>query len=201
MSEKFVITITREFGSLGRPIAREMSQLLGIEYYDRDIVEATSKKMKLPVSKISEHEEKYESRLFSMILPLGSDSVTKQDEIFNVQQDIIRDLAAKESCIIVGRCADYIFRDQKNVLNIYIYAPIEARYKNCVEVLKMSPEEAMKMIYKVDKARANYHKRYAKYLPGDQDSKHVMIDSSLLGVDGTARILAEIAKERFGLQS
>lgn len=197
---KYIITITRQFGSLGRPIAKRMSELLGIEYYDRDIVEATSKKMNLPVSKISEHEEKYETSLFSMVLPLGSDSMTKQDQIFEVQKEVIRELAQKDSCIIVGRCADYIFRGMPNVLNIYIYAPVMARYVNCVESLKMKPEEATRMIYKVDKARANYHKRYAKYLPEDMDSKQIMIDSSMLGVDGTAEFLVELVKKRFGLQ-
>lgn len=197
--KKYIVTITRQFGSLGRPIAREMSELLKIEYYDRDIVEATSKKMNLPVSKISEHEETYSTNLFSMLLPLGSDSIAKQDEIYNVQKQVIREMAEKESCIIVGRCADYIFRDHRNVLNIYIYAPVDARYKNCVEVLKMKPEEATKMIYKVDKARTAYHKRYAKYAPGDPDSKQIMIDSSMLGVRGTAEVLAEIVQRRFGL--
>ena len=99
----------------------------------------------------------------------------------------------------VGRCVDYIFRDHRNVLNIYIYAPVDARYKNCVEVLKMKPEEATKMIYKVDKARTAYHKRYAKYAPGDLDSKQIMIVSSMLGVKGTAEVLAEIVQRRFGL--
>ena len=197
--KKYIVTITRQFGSLGRPIAREMSELLKIEYYDRDIVEATSKKMNLPVSKISEHEEPYSTNLFSMLLPLGSDSIAKQDEIYNVQKEVIREMAEKESCIIVGRCADYIFRDHRNVLNIYIYAPVDARYKNCVEVLRMKPEEATKMIYKVDKARTAYHKRYAKYAPGDPDSKQIMIDSSMLGVKGTAEVLAEIVQRRFGL--
>ena len=107
--KKYIVTITRQFGSLGRPIAREMSEILGIEYYDRDIVEETSKKMNLPVSKISEHEETYSTNLFSMLLPLGSDSIAKQDEIYNVQKQVIREMAEKESCIIVGRCADYIF--------------------------------------------------------------------------------------------
>ena len=116
-----------------------------------------------------------------------------------MQKQVIREMAEKESCIIVGRCADYIFRDHRNVLNIYIYAPVDARYKNCVEVLKMKPEEATKMIYKVDKARTVYHKRYAKYALGDPDSKQIMIDSSMLGVRGTAEILAEIVQKRFGL--
>lgn len=158
--KKYIVTITRQFGSLGRPIAREMSEILGIEYYDRDIVEATSKKMNLPVSKISEHEETYSTSLFPMLLPLGSDSIAKQDEIYNVQKEVIREMAEKESCIIVGRCADYIFRDHRNVLNIYIYA---------------------------------------KYAPGDPDSKQIMIDSSMLGVKGTAEMLAEIVQRRFGL--
>ena len=138
-------------------------------------------------------------KLLSMLLPLGSDSIAKQDEIYNVQKQVIREMAEKESCIIVGRCADYIFRDHRNVLNIYIYAPVDARYKNCVEVLKMKPEEATKMIYKVDKARTVYHKRYAKYALGDPDSKQIMIDPSMLGVRGTAEILAEIVQKRFGL--
>lgn len=158
--KKYIVTITRQFGSLGRPIAREMSEIPGIEYYDRDIVEATSKKMNLPVSKISEHEETYSTSLFPMLLPLGSDSIAKQDEIYNVQKEVIREMAEKESCIIVGRCADYIFRDHRNVLNIYIYA---------------------------------------KYAPGDPDSKQIMIDSSMLGVKGTAEVLAEIVQRRFGL--
>ena len=158
--KKYIVTITRQFGSLGRPLAREMSEILGIEYYDRDIVEATSKKMNLPVSKISEHEETYSTSLFPMLLPLGSDSIAKQDEIYNVQKEVIREMAEKESCIIVGRCADYIFRDHRNVLNIYIYA---------------------------------------KYAPGDPDSKQIMIDSSMLGVKGTAEVLAEIVQRRFGL--
>lgn len=158
--KKYIVTITRQFGSLGRPIAREMSEILGIEYYDRDIVEATSKKMNLPVSKISEHEETYSTSLFPMLLPLGSDSIAKQDEIYNVQKEVIREMAEKESCSIVGRCADYIFRDHRNVLNIYIYA---------------------------------------KYAPGDPDSKQIMIDSSMLGVKGTAEVLAEIVQRRFGL--
>lgn len=128
--------------------------------YGRDIVETTSKKMNLPVSKISEHEETYSTSLFPMLLPLGSDSIAKQDEIYNVQKEVIREMAEKESCIIVGRCADYIFRDHRNVLNIYIYA---------------------------------------KYAPGDLDSKQIMIDSSMLGVKGTAEVLAEIVQRRFGL--
>ncbi|APM39530.1 AAA family ATPase [Clostridium kluyveri] len=196
--DKYYITINRQFGSLGRPIAREISSTLGIEYYDRDIVEATSRKLNLPVSTISRHEEtSFKSNFFNMLFPLGDSSKNNQDKIFDAERQIILNLADKESCIIVGRCADFILRDHKNCMNIFIYAPKEARFENCVKILKMESEEARKMIAEVDKARDNYYRNYAGYSLEDIKHKHIMIDSSLLGVHGTAEILVEIIKKRF----
>lgn len=196
--DKYCITIARQFGSLGRSIAHELSEMLGIEYYDRAIVEETSKKMDLPISTISEQEEKsIKSNFFNLLFPLGVDSIEKQDKIFNIQQQIILDLADKHSCIIVGRCADYILREKKNCLNVFIYAPVEARFQNCVNTLGMKPEEAKKMIHDMDIAREQYWKRYANYSAGDFNHKHLMINSSLFGVTGTAELLADIINKRF----
>lgn len=196
--EKYCITIARQFGSLGRSVAQELSEMLKIEYFDRDIVEETSKKMNLPVSKISSNEERsIRSNLFNMLFPLGTDSTETQDKIFKAQQQIILDIADRHSCIIVGRCADYILRNQKNCINIYIYAPYEARLKNCVNTLNMKPDDAKKMIHDVDKARELYWKRYANYSHADFNHKHLMIDSSLFGVTGTAELLADIIKKKF----
>lgn len=196
--EKYCITIARQFGSLGRSIAHELSEMLGIEFYDRDIVEETSKKMDLPVSTISANEEKsIKSNFFNLLFPLGVDSIEKQDKIFNIQQQIILDIADKHSCIIVGRCADYILRDHKNCLNVFIYAPVEERYNNCVNALGMKPEEARRMIHDMDIAREQYWKRYANYLASDFNHKHLMIDSSVLGVTGTAQMLADIVRKKF----
>lgn len=199
MVKKYVVTITRQFGSMGRPIAREMSEKLGIEYYDRDIVEMISKKMDLPVSTISKLEESYhEPTLFNMVFPLGFSTTQKQHQIFDVQTKIINDMADKESCIIVGRCADYIMYDRPRHLNIFIYSSYENRLKNCIERLGMSEEEATKMIYEVDKARDNYHKKFANNtLPGDTKYKDIMIDSALFGIDGTAEYLVDIVKKKF----
>ena len=93
--EKYVVTITRQFGSLGRPIARELADSLGIEYYDRDIVEEVSQKMNLPVSTISESEEKAKSLFFNMKYPLGTATTPTQDKIFSVQREILLNLAEK----------------------------------------------------------------------------------------------------------
>lgn len=194
--QHYVITITRQFGSLGRPIAHRLSELLGIEYYDRDIVEEASKKMNLPISVISDAEES-SSGFFKMVFPLGTESITQQQQIFKVQERIIREMAERESCIICGRCSDYILGHDDNAMHIYIYAPYSARFRNCVDSLGMKPEEAKKMIAAVDKARRFYHKQYANFAPDDPEHKDLMINSDLLGVDGTARALAEIIKARF----
>ena len=195
--ENYVITISRQFGSLGRSIAQKMSEMLSIEFYDRDIVEATAKRMGQPVSVISDKEENAGSIFLKRQYPLGMGLLHMQNEIFCVQENIIRDLAAKESSIIVGRCADSILKDYKRCLNIYVYAPYEARLRNCTETLKMDERTAKKMIRDVDRAREEYRLRYCPEVRDMFDNRDLMIDSSRFGVDGTAVILTNIAKEMF----
>lgn len=199
MSDNYVITITRQFGSLGRPIAQKVSELLGIEYYDRDIVEEVAKKMKLPSSTVTEAEESAHTAFFSMRYPLGLGTTKFQDTVFEAQKNLINEYVEKESCVLVGRCADYILRDYKNSLHVYLYASYEERIVNCVNSLFMTPTEAKKMISEVDKARAAYHKRYAGYLPGDADHYALQINTSLLGESGTAQLLVDIAKKKFSV--
>lgn len=195
--ERFTITITRQFGSLGRSIAKELAEELGVELYDRDIVEEVARQLKLPVSTISEEEEKAKQGFFRRMFPLGTDEGYMQDIIFDVQKGIIKDLAKKSSCILVGRCSDYLLEKEKNNINIFIYAPYEKRLENCIQTLGMTEGEAKRMITSVDKARRAYHKKYAGYLPEDPSHKNLMIDSSLLGVRGTADLIAGIVRQRF----
>lgn len=196
--EKFTITITREFGSLGRSIAKELSGELGVELYDRDIVEEVAKQLNLPISTISEEEERAKQGFLPRMFPLGTDEAYIQDIIFDVQKGIIRELAKKSSCILVGRCSDYLLEKEKNNINIFIYAPYGKRLENCVQTLGMTESEAKRMISSVDKARRAYHKKYAGYLPNDPEHKSLMIDSSLLGVKGTAKLIAQIVYQLFG---
>ncbi len=196
--KKFTITITREFGSLGRSIAKELSKELGVEFYDRDIVEEVAKQLNLPVSTVSEEEEKSKQSFLPRMFPLGTDETYIQDIIFDVQKGIILDLARRSSCILVGRCSDYLLEKEKNNINIFIYAPYEKRLENCVSTLGMTEGEAKRMIASVDRARNAYHKKYAGYLPGDPEHKNLMIDSSLLGVTGTAKLVAQIVHQLYG---
>ena len=166
MSEKkYIVTIARQFGSLGRPIAMRMSEKLGVEFYDRDIVEEAAKKLNLPVSKIDEIEESAKKKVHSnsfrrMMYPLGTQADDLQDKLFEAQENIIKFLAERESCIIVGRCSDFILAD----------------------------------------ARDHYHMHYAGFLPNDQRFKEIMIDSSMLGTEGTADYLVDAVKMKFRLE-
>lgn len=194
--KKFSIVIARQFGSLGRPIAREMSEILNVEYYDRDIVTMVAKEHNISIKEVSDLEESG-TKYFSMKFPLGNGSSVSKDRIFETESKIIRSLAEKESCIIVGRCADYLLGDNPNNLNIFIYAPYEDRLVNCVNQLGMDTRQAKKMIHDVDKARDEFHMRYAKYKPNDLNHMDIMINSALLGVRGTAEYLCELVKTRF----
>lgn len=204
-NKKYIVTIARQFGSLGRPIAMKMSEKLGIEFYDRDIVEEAAKKLNLPVSKINEIEESARKNTKTnsfrrMMYPLGTQTDDMQNKLFEAQQNIIKFLAERESCIIVGRCSDFILADEPNIIRIYIYAPYEARIRNCVEDLHMDEEEARRMIKSVDEARDHYHMHYTGYLPNDQRFKEIMIDSSMFGTEGTADYLVAAVKKKFGLE-
>lgn len=195
MSERYVITISRDFASMGRSIAQCLARRMGCEFYDRDIVEQAARRMGLPVAEVANNEEAAHNLFYRRIYPLGMGVKSMQDEIFQVQKNIIRDLAAKHSCIIVGRCADEVLKDYPNLLNVHIFASPDQRLKNCVEKLEMEEETARKTLARVDKARAGYHRVYGG---GDIAANcHVMLNSSEFGIEGSAAVLELIARQKF----
>ena len=196
--KQYVVTISRQFGSMGRMIAQQLSRELGVEFYDRDIVEETASRMGLPVSVISNTEENSKSIYFKQQYPLGMGIASMRDEIFLIQKNIIRDLARRESCIIVGRCADSILMDMENHLNVYIYAPMDARLRNAVELAKLDEKTAKKMIREIDRSRELYHRRYCPEYVDASTNKDIMIDSSRFGAAGPVKILAGLVGEMFG---
>ena len=190
--EKYVITISRQFASMGRCIAQSLSEELGIPFYDRDIVEQTAKRMELPISTISQEEENVRSVYFKRQYPLGMGIQSMQDEIYLDQQNSIRDLAERESCIFVGRCSDSILADHPRRLSVFIYAPYRVRYENCIKRLGMMPSVAEKMIKNVDKSRIQYHRRYCKGYQDELTGKDLSIDSGRFGIEGAAQIIKSV---------
>ena len=203
MADNYTIVIQREFGSNGRTIARKVADRLGIRFYDRDIVEKVASTLNLPVSTISDEEEKAPSGTLHYLMakfPLGTATSYMQDMIFSVQKDIILKVAEEENCIIVGRCADYLLRNRKNNINIYIFAPYSYRLNVCIHDYGMSPEEAKSMILSVDKARDAYHKKYAGHSANDERFQDLMINSALLPEDDIADMIVQLAKKKFGIE-
>ena len=207
---KLVITIERQYGSGGRIVGKKLAEELGISFYDDEILSMTAEKSAVGEKYFRLADEKAGNNLLRKIVgnlrfpagifeePKKEGDVTSPDNLFRFQAEVIRELASEESCVIVGRCADYILEDIPNHLNVFVYAPEEARLKNCVENLQMDPQTAKKMMRDVDAARNRYHKAY---IPGWQsvfDHKDLMIDSSRFGIDGTAKILADIVKNQWG---
>lgn len=197
--DNYAITISRQFASMGRSIAEELSSELGINYLDRDIVEETAKRMNASVPVISKEEEDIASAYAYRMYPLGIGVPSIKDDIFAVQKSIIQDYARKESCIIVGRCGGYCLKDHPKLLKVYVYAPYEVRLKNCIEKLNMSEKTAVKTIAAVDKARMNYHKTYIPGFVSATDDSDICINSGVYSIKDAADIIRKAAELKFGL--
>lgn len=195
----YVITIARQFGSMGRLIGKRLAEELNIGYYDRELIEQAADIMKKPVGDISNYDEKATGKFTKMLYPMGVSTSLMEEKVFDLQKTIIQEIALKESCVIVGRCADYILRNHKNSIHIFIYAPYEQRLNNCIHELNLFQDEAIKMIDSVDKARQMYHKYHTNEELYGIDGKHLLVDSSLLGIDGTMKMLKSVVVEKFQL--
>lgn len=202
MSENLVITIGREFGSGGHEIAKRLSKLMNINMYDKDIIRLAAKNSGYDEEILrSIDETATNSLLYSLsvdahqILPIitGEHNMPITDRAFIVCSKIIRELAEKESCIIVGRCADSILRGRKNLLTVFIHADIEFRVNRISEYEKISRNEALGIIKKADKKRANYHNYYSDTKWGSCKAYDLCINSRI-GFDKAAEIIKHAAE-------
>jgi cytidylate kinase len=200
-----VITVTRQFGSLGRKIARQVADNLGYEYYDRDIIELAVKEMRGDIEKLSMFDGKLASPFDKMMYPLGKGNSHMKQSLFEMEKSVMVDLATTRNCVIVGRCSDYVLRKydvpEENMLNVFIYAPIEKRLTNCKEELNIDdPGEAYKYLTKVDKAREEFYKYYTKHSFASNKYRNLLIDSSMADFDKVADIITDTAKIKFGIK-
>lgn len=165
--KKIVITIARSYGSGGRTLGKLLAKDLGIACYDRELLRMASDDSGINEALFGEVDEKKKVPLFKsskpytgQILPPESDGFVSDDNLFSLQAKIIKELAEKESCVIIGRCADYILKEREDVIRLFFYAPL----KDCLvraHQLSGEPEkELLKKIQKIDKYRADYYKYY-----------------------------------------
>lgn len=199
MNGNYVITIARQFGSLGREIGKKLAKELDIKYYDRELIEKASDQMGLPVSALANLDNKMSGTFQKMLYPLGISASSTQSKLFEAQKSLILDAANHHSCVIVGRCADYILKDYPNVLNVFIFADYKKRLDNCINDLHIYHSEAKKLITDVDNARKLYHKFYTGTDFDNIEGKNLMVDSGAFGIDGSVELIKNAAKIKFSL--
>ncbi|MBP3502290.1 MAG: MATE family efflux transporter [Clostridia bacterium] len=194
LAKHTVITISREYGSGGRYIGRLVADKLGIKFYDRDLVEKLSEKTGLSTEYIENNEQK---RGALDALNNGCYyNLTNADELFVQESELIKDLAQNESCVIIGRCSDFILKDNKDVINIFVYSTMENKINRAVEQYGFSKKDAEKEIKNIDKLRSNHYKHYTGKVWGDNDNYDLCINSDAFGVEKAADMICEIAMKK-----
>ena len=197
---KRIVTISREFGSGGRTVGNMVAEQLGWPCYDKELVIKIAEHSGFDVSFIQENGEYAFARnsfLFDLSahggMPTGTLSV--YDQLYVAQHNIITDLAEKECCVIVGRCADYILKDRDDCLNTFIYADPAFRAKRIVEQYGERADNPEKRLKDKDTRRKTYYKHYTGRTWGVMQNYHVCLDSSAIGVERCAELIAGLARE------
>jgi cytidylate kinase len=197
--KQYVITIGREFGSGGLDIGMMLAERLNIKCYDKELLSVAAKESGLCEEIFLNHDEKpTNSFLYSLVMDTYSISgygsapyldMPLNHKVFLAQFDAIKSLAEKETCIIVGRCADYALADHKNCANIFIHASLDHRIERVMNRMEIKKEKAKDLILKTDKKRASYYNYYSNKKWGDARSFHLTLDSGQLGLDGCTEMI------------
>ena len=198
---KQIITISREFGSGGRSVGHRVAQLLGVPYYDKELVKQVAVETGFD-EKFIEQEGEYASPWQSLLSYAFAGNGARQhmnglstaDFLWVIQCRVIMDLAEKGPCVIVGRCADYILREREDVLNVFIHAPIPFRADRVVRLYGESDVAPEKRLEEKDKRRRAYYKHYADRDWGMSQNYHLSLDSSLVGVERCAQLILDVAR-------
>ena len=206
MKDKIVITIARQYGSGGRTIGNMLAEKLGIHFYDKELMKLASEESGINEALFANADEKLKgTSLFriahnvyrgELISPESDDFVSTQN-LFNYQAKIIKELAKEESCVIVGRCADFILKDYDNVLSVFIHAPHEYCMEQAATKHSMPSKELEKFILKTDKHRADYYKYYTGREWSDARNYDLCLNSSKLGYDRCVKEIISYINVRF----
>lgn len=192
-----VISIGRQHGSGGREIARLLARELGIKCYDKEIVDEAAKHSDFSRDLINAYDEK---RMSAFMLHAGgyglNENFRLNMQVVSAQFDAIREIASKGDCIFVGRCADYILRDRRDLVSVFILGDMDERLK-CLERRQgLDVAAARKKIKEVDKDRSSFYKYYSDQVWGDAQNYDLCINSSRLGVEGTVKVIMDYIKTR-----
>jgi cytidylate kinase len=199
-----VITIGRQFGSGGREIGEKLAARFGIQCYDKELLTRAAKESGFCEEMLTNHDERpTNSFLYNLVMDTYSFGYNTSafvdmpisQKVFLAQFDTIKKIASEGPCVIVGRCADYALSDFKNSIHLFIYADEEAKVNRISKKYNVSEAKAKDMIIKKDKQRQSYYNYYSSKKWGRADSYDFCINSSLLGIDGTVRLISQCIED------
>ena len=199
MAKKLIITIARQYGSGGREIGEKVAELLGIPLYDKEIINEAASKGDLHLETVKRVDEVAANSLL-YTLAMGSNvfgsamsfgyKMPINDKLFLLQSDVIRGYASEGSCVIIGRCADYVLRDEPNLFRIFIHGDLDHRKARVAERHpEVKSSQIMDVINKTDRRRASYYNFYTGNKWGKYDNYDIAVNSSTLGIDGAAELI------------
>lgn len=186
-----IITISREYGSAGHIIGEKLAKSLGVPFYDKALILMAAKESGFSEEYIRRTEQ-VKSASFLYNLYMSTQILPISDQIFLVESKIIRELAEKEPCVIVGRCADFVLRGRNNCMNVFIHAPLEERVRRAKELYGDNVSNLDDYVRKQDKRRASYYNYFSQNKWGDSRHYHLTISSSF-GINKTVQILRNAA--------
>jgi cytidylate kinase len=205
MEKKYIISIGRQLGSGGREIAQKLAERLNIPVYDKKLLELAAKETGLDATVFENADEKESNPLMRGIFalkgvmstyPTGLGSCMDGDRLFEVQSEVMRHLVEKESCIIIGRCAEYVLRDHPCIHSIFVTADFADRVKRIMQHEGVSENKAKEIAAKGDKKRKAYHDYYANSGWGVAETYDLCINSSRLGIEGSVEIIHRFIESR-----
>ena len=205
MDKKFVITIARQYGSGGKTIGEMLAKELNVEYYNKDLILKASEESGINIDLFAKSDEHSHGLLRKLkrkhyggnVLNPSDSNFTGEENIFNYQAKIIRELADKESCIIIGRAADYILKDREDVLSVFVHAPHDFLMEQAQKKHSMTEKELEKYIAKIDKQRADYYKIHTGREWTDARNYDLCLDSSKLGFNRCVEEIIAYMNVRF----
>ena len=205
MESKSIITIGRQFGSGGREIGKKLAQQMNIPFYDKELLSIAAQASGISQQLFENHDEQpTNSLLYSLVMgtyAMGSPPLTYVDmpinhKIFLAQFDVIKKIAQAGACVIVGRCADYILRDNPHCTNVFIHADLQTRIDRAVELYSVPMENAEDVLNKTDKRRANYYNYYSGKKWSHVENYHISLNSSMIGIENCVEIIRLFAEKK-----
>lgn len=198
-----IITISREYGSGGRVIGKAVAEKLGVPFYDREIIELSAQKSGLAVSFVEDTEQKIKNKFLHNLAfggrYMGVDpavsGLSLSDKLFIATCDIIREIADRGPCVIVGRCADYILKDRPNMFDVFVYADDEHKANRIAMRNDMALDKALDEVKKTDKYRANHYDYYTERVWGAKENYNLCLNSGLLGIDKCVELITDAVKD------